>query len=67
MRIHEKFNNIVGGEWRKAEQMERWYSEEHKFSIYRSSKTIAPGKTKLCYRRSDTMEIIYYPAERKGC
>jgi len=68
MSRHKKVHNILGdelgGTWRKADIMERWYCDEKDFSVYRSCETVE-GTTKLVYRRSDNMEIIYRPYMRK--
>lgn len=64
MKVHEILENEVGGKWTKCERMERWMSPDKPFAIYRSSETV-DCTTKLVYRRSDTLEIVYAPYQRR--
>ena len=69
IKVHDILGRELGGKWRKADVMERWYSDDHDYSVYRSCETLDSGTTKLVYRRSDNQEIIYRPylARMEGC
>lgn len=65
-RMHDRLTDMFGGVWKKHPTMKRWFSNDHNFSVYQSSKTLRIGVCDMVYRRSDTLDVVYYPKEAKG-
>lgn len=62
-RVVDILEEQLGGKWRLAGVMDRWFSDDFDFAVYRSSKW--DGRTAhMVYRRTDTNEVVYYPRER---
>lgn len=54
--LEDKF----GGNWVRHEKLHRWSSKDHDFWVYRTGRWDKEAKkTRACYRRFDTKEIVF--------
>ena len=58
--IYKILEDKLGGKWTKHKRLNRWYSDDHDFWVYRTGWWDSTNrKTRAAYRRFDTKEIVF--------